>query len=972
MSERKPWYAIALILSLVLAAVGVYRQVDARRGSAGEPVAVAQRPLVPAPVTVSLSALSDRRIAALGGSTLFSVNAAGKSVSEVRLYDGDALIGVRRFDPAEENTVSVQFEWPAVREGVHVLHAEATGEDATEVGHSAPLRLRAVEAVVPARTVTIPGNGRTPAELAAATGVGAGDLVYLGPGGNPIAAPRASRPLADGVVARAPIDRITAVPPKSAEVAGPSQIAVALENCRATVTPAGDGTVSVYELTGGGAGFTLRGTASAKSPYRTDELTPGPHVFVAGKGEHPADSAPISVEAPTSCLADAWSGDATLLDGELTLPKPESRVWVYLGIDGKPFQRVPETGSVPASFGTADLASVMPSLAGSKVRMQVWRPGATAAAPAAMVAESETTLADQASVVDLLGGAPDITLRTSTGANPLELSATATSVTFGWGTQSQIPDGVIWQVLGRPLPATDRNTAPPVLLATGYSADGDGGGVKVGAAKGGIVEIPAELLLAGRPKSGLFESLLKQVPTPEISELVKPGASFGATPLKAPTSGSIPTLDAGIVPIPIGDVYVRVLPVAGTSVVGNASNTVAVTLPPLDPKYATFTKTEVTFDPGRAANWNLAGCIRVTGTPPTKTAAPGSGVSLSPYKQDQTYCYGDFGYSQGGGCSGWCTIAKDVGSLVTFVGKVWDYIASAYNTMVTTLITVIAKFNPFCASASVAAAISKSAYAQEGAEGCEAIGEVVGAVVVSAVLSSFGLPAHLPTSKELADVAEGDLTGLAVAYLDSIGVPCSQMEVDAATVSTIDTAGVEVPAAAKNPQGDVDVCAAMIQQAVGAIRGEVKKAADSEISNSTGLPVPPEPQQMIREPRGQYQGAKVVVTAKPIDPNTPRTARCGVSATGEIRDWKVGNYAAHEPRDIEPGYGNVSYHDFGPFNVGNPWYAELRMAPIQDIVDFETISATVRSSCFAEPVLATFPNVSPRPPLDRWYPGQAE
>ncbi|MCX6397135.1 MAG: hypothetical protein NTV23_11660 [Propionibacteriales bacterium] len=973
MTRRNLWYSVALVLSVLLVAVGVYRQVDARRDPApAKNATTAQRALVPAPLTVSLSAASDRRTAAVGATTFLAVNAAGATISEVRVYDGDALVGVKRFTPARSNRVSVQFGWPAVRAGTHVLHAEATGADVAQVGHSAPLRLRAAEGLVPAASVLLPGNGRTPTELAAATGVAVGDLVYRGRNGARVPKPPAFRPLADGVVAQAPLDRITAAPPKTAPVAAPGRTAITavLDGCRATVTPVGDGPVSVYEMTGGGAGFTLRGSASPGAPYATGELTPGTHVFVAGPAGAPADSTPVSVQAPSTCLADVWSGNAALFDGELTLPKSEPRVWVYLGVDGKPFQRIPATGSVPASFGTADLATVMPTLDGSRVRMEVWRPGKTAAAPATLVARSESTGTDAVSVPDLLGGSPAVTLRaTNTNDNPVELGKQTLSVRFTWQTSSLIPDGMVWQVLGRPLPTTDHNTAPPVLLATGYSPQGDGGGVNLSSDQAGTFEIPAEVLLAGRPAADQAGTLLSKVPTPSMTELVKPGSSFGVTPLKPPGPGQIPTLDAGIVPIPIGDVYVRVLPVNGESVVGDASNTVAVTLPPLDDKSAVFKIVSSSFDPGRAANGQLAGCVRITGTP---TTSPGSSYLGSVYTQDRTWCQSDFPPKKGRGCTGWCQIANDVGSLVSYVGKVWDYIASAYNTVVETLITVIAKFNPFCATASVASAISSSPYADSAASGCEAIGEVVGSVVVSVVLSSFGLPARLPSSKELADVAQGDLTGIAVAYLESIGVPCSKMKVDAATVKTAGAAGVDVPAGAKNAQGDVDVCAAMIQKAVGEIRGQVKAASQAEIANATGLPVPPEPQSMIREPRGQYQGATVQLVARPVDPNTPRTARCAAAAVGDIRDWKTGLYGADEPRDIQQGHGSVRFHLFDKLAGREPWSVELRMAPIQDLTASEIISVQVYSTCFTNPAPASFPRVPLRPALDYWYPGQAE
>jgi hypothetical protein len=183
---------------------------------------------------------------------------------------------------------------------------------------------------------------------------------------------------------------------------------------------------------------------------------------------------------------------------------------------------------------------------------------------------------------------------------------------------------------------------------------------------------------------------------------------------------------------------------------------------------------------------------------------------------------------------------------------------------------------------------------------------------------------------------------------------------------------VDVPPEAKNAQGDVDVCAAMVQQAVGAIREQIKQVAQSEVANTTGLPVPPAPQEYILEPRGQYQGATVTVVAKPLDPNTAKTARCPVRSTGDIRDWKVGLYEAHEPRDIQAGYGDIRYSSLNAFRHGSPWAVSLAMRPIQDLTELERISVTLNSSCLVSGASSSLSNVPLREPLGYWYPGQAE
>ncbi|WP_372735172.1 hypothetical protein [Nocardioides sp.] len=966
MTRNRVLYAIALVASLALVAAGVYRQVDGRRidtaPTAAAAVSLPEHVLAPTPLTVSLSRVTSSPTAAIGSPSAVSVNVAGPEISQVRVFDGSVLVGIQTFDPPRHGRVSLRVDWPAVREGAHLLHAEAVGAGAQEVGHSAPMRIRAVPGVVAPKTVDLPANGRTPQQIAQGTGVPLAALTYTSVTGKPVAAPRPNAPLSSQVVASAPLNRVSSQAPPPAPVPGRPAPRARLDGCRVSVSPPASEAATIYEMTGGGLGFLKRGVATTGTPYVSDDLTPGPHIFVAGAGDDPADSAPVSVEVPATCLSSAWTGEASLLDGELTLPEPQPRVWVYLGVDGGAFQRYPATGSVSGAFGVADLAGSLPSLRGKELRMEVWRAGRTPSDPAVRVAQSSLNVADPDSLGELLGEAPSVEFYATDGGNAVEMDPTDTSAEFGWHTESLLLDGVIWQVLGRPLLSGDRNTAPPVLLATGFSPNGDGPGIVL-SGRGGTFKIPADLLLGGRPVSAIGDGTLSQVPTPSVQQLVSPGSAFGTTPLRAPITGSVATLPAGLVPVPVGDVYVRVLPVAGEAVLGDASNTVAVTLPPLSPTDAGFTAASVTFEPGHAANPALSNCVRITGTP--------QDGAIRLYASDKTYCPSDFA-KKGGGCHGWCQIAKDAGSLVEFVTQVWDYIALAYNTVVDTVVTVIAKFNPYCLTASVTAAVAKSPYASAAADGCAAIATVVASVAVAAVMSAVGLPPRLPTSAQVLDVAEGNLTSIAVAYLEQLGVPCSKMRVDPSTVQAVGATGVDVPAGAKGPDGAVDLCAAMIDQAVGAIRGEVKKAADAEVANLTGLLVPPAPQQYELEPRGRYHGAEVRIVAQPIDAKTPKTARCFVTANGSVPQWDVGGFEQTRVRLIGVGSGAVAYNPLSGLGAGPAWHTSIRMRPIDDLYDTETIAVTLTSPCFAPGSLKPIQATPLKPALDRWLPGQAD
>lgn len=967
MSRSRVLYSVVMVLSLALVAVGVWRQVDSRRAEAAEPVPVTLpvRELAPTPLTVSLSTAAASRVAPIGSTSFVTVNAAGPVIRAVRVYDGADLVGVRTFDPPATRRVSIQVEVPALRSGPSVLHAEAVGEEPTEVGHSSPVRLRAVPGVVPAQTVRLPGNGRTPRQIAAASGVPLDAITYAGLKGTPLEAQPPDRPLPPLIVATAPM---TAVAPAPAVSEADGAPAASLDGCAATVEPSG-GRTTVYELTGGGVGFVKRGVVAAGAALTTGDLTPGPHVFVAGTADGPADSAPVSVDVPADCLSSAWDGDASLLDGELLLPEPAPAVWAYLGVDGRPFERYPAEGSVDGSFGVADLAGAMPSLRGKELRMEVWRAGDTPSSAAVRIAQSTLTVEDPTALAHVIGEAPGVKLNQAGGGTTVEMKATDTKVDFSWSSPSVLPTGAIWQVLGRPLPAGDHNTSPPVLLGTGFAKNGAGSVNLSGT--GGVFSIPAQLLLGGRPAKADAGALgaLSQVPTPPIAELVTPGSSFGTTPVTQTITGSLATLPAGLVPVPIGDVYVRVLPVAGDAVIGDASNTVAVTLPPLDPAAAGFTGISANFDPGHAANYELSQCVRVTGTPPKGTAG-----FASIYTEDRTWCPSDFDAKTGGGCQGWCQIAKDAGSLVEFVAQVWDYVATAYNTIIDTIVLIAAKFNPYCLTASVAAEISKSPYADAASEGCEAVATVVASVVVGVVLSAFGLPPRLPTSDQILDIAKGNLTALAVAYLEQLGVPCSKMTVDADQVKAVEgLTGEEAPAEIKGADGGVDVCTAMINQAVSAIREEVKKAAVAETANTSGLPVPSPPQQYELEPRGLYQGASLRLVAEPIDPSTPETARCAVTARPTLRTWNVGGFTGKEPRYLGNGNGSVAYNPLSEVGFGPPWRVTLQMAPITQLTTNDDITSVLLTSpCFAPGSLPTIAPTKLKPPLGPWSPGQAD
>ena len=1001
--KRGRTFIAVMVVSLLIAGGGVARQIEARSGDDAQDRLPAAKPaelaaLAPAPFTVSISSLAGQRPAAVGASTPVLVSALGENVSELQLYDGDSLVARQRFEPAMQTSASGSFRWPVIRPGPHVLHATAIGTKPGQVAHSAPVRVEAANPVVMPQRIAQSPNGRSLAQVAAATGVRPDALqvipiddrgIVTGP---PAVIADASAPLESKVVVEVDAAAIPVVAPPAPTDAsaggvepGSTVITATMRGCTASVAPT-SGAVSVYEATGGAAGFTLAGTASATKPLVTGDLTPGTHIFLAGPKGAPADSAPVAVTAGADCLADLWSGDSTLFDGQLTLAKPVTQLWVYLGIDGRPFTRVPAVGAVDAPGGRVDLAGLSADTIGASVRMEVWQVGDTPSAPATLVSRSQIDeLPNRLDLADLLGAAPTVTLAATSAPEPVTLGRTATSMRFSWGATGERVNAVQWQVLGRPLFRTDRNTAPPVLLATGISAAGKGGLGKGGidltgtnpveASTGGDFDVPAAMLLGGREADAPVDTLLAP-PSTTIKKLRAGPNAVGATPIGTLSSegisdGAIPAF----VPMPFGDVYLRVLPLEDDSVIGDSSNTVPVTLPALNPAAAGFTVTSATLDPGRAANEELEHCARITQLPPPKpsetVSVPGLGVvETKPeapisavYPKLGTYCPSDFA-GQGGGCQTWCQIKKDAVSFAEFVAEVWDLIAYVYNGIVDLAVEAIAKLNPYCLQARIAKELVESKVLETVSDGCEAVGRIVGAIAVSTALGLFGLPPRLPDSKELVDIAKGELSGIAVYYLEVSGVPCSSMTLSAAEVEGVELTGAEVPG--KDSSGSLSVCKALVDAALDVLLSQLKQAVQDQVVSQSGLPSPPPGSTMIAEPRAFYTGARVTVGAQPIDPATPFNASCPISATGSVPSWKnVGTTKETKIRKILPGDASVRYRLFA-----GDWSTKVNLRPYDNLYGFESLSVQLSSPCIGN--LAPIPLAPVRPALGYWQPGEED
>ncbi|HRB04083.1 MAG TPA: hypothetical protein PLP26_12000, partial [Ilumatobacteraceae bacterium] len=633
---RQRWLTVtAFTVAIATLAGGIVYNVAKRRDSGSDKpssVAVDLPALAPAPLSVSLTSFVVDGRALIGSSPLIAVNAVGAAISEIRLYDGETLVGRHTFTSPVAPTAAATFSWPAVRTGRHLLHATATGGTVDQVAHSATTRVEVVNGLFPVEDVRVAANGLSLDEAAATLGIDPSTAVVIGeptadaPSRSPIAIADAGAPLPRGAelvvpaasVAPAPTPLVPA-PPTAGVV---PVIAAALDGCVATVATAG-GDLVVYATAGSGPGFTELGVVASSAPLVTSQLTPGQHVFVAGAAGSPASSAPVAVTAGPECLADLWTGSATLFDGVLTVEKPVPEVWMYVGVDGQPFQRVPAVGTVAAITGSADLGQLMPTLSGKKIRLEVWQPAASPSEPATLVARSEATIPQSQAITDFLGESVEVRLygRDKVGSitsQGIDLAVTDVAVGMQWQATSSRVDSVLWQVLTQPLGGDDRNASPPMMIATGVAgetADAPGKSVRVSNLPLGDYPIPAAALTAGRTADSDQPSFaLLTAPSFTSIASIPNGAAITATALDLAALAS--EVASAPVPAPGDQVWVRALPLSGGQIIGPPSNLIAVSLFAPDAKVpVVFKVNSLAFDPGYGGNYQLDGCVRVTSVP---------------------------------------------------------------------------------------------------------------------------------------------------------------------------------------------------------------------------------------------------------------------------------------------------------------------------------------------------------------------
>lgn len=757
--------------------------------------------------------------------------------------------------------------------------------------------------------------------------------------------------------------------------------------------------LSVYQATRGSVGFTETGTIQGDGKLTINALPPGTHVFLGGYADDPTSTAPVSVTIPEKCLAAIWKGNASLIGGILTIPKAtDSLLIIYLSVDGQPAVRIPSDNlrTFRASTRHIDVTADLPTLRGDKIHLEVWKVSPNGD-NAQKFATGDANLPDGMTPADLIGesGAASLSIK------PTQAKVVDTKITGTWSTRSARPDRVLWQVLTQPLSTTDVSMAPPGLVASGVSLAMTAASGGEGAA--GTFDVPISSLVLPKPtpvtsKPVSLSQLSGRKPSTNLPTGVPkliPDTMSIDTSTFADTAVSNAEYTDGIVdnrPVISGTTYfLRVVPFDGTSPLGGASASVRFdgvlpTFPPQIPLH----QGNVMFGGGRAGNPDLAACVRVT-------AMPWKGYTDKQlysafFPNPGTYCPGDWSHSSSDSCWApqvfcdvWDATVEGVTWLVDKAAKVWDVIAMVYNKIVDTVVTILAKLNPYCLQAAIAAQASGSIgfskdvqdTAKAASDLCEKVSKVATKAVVSAVMASFGLPPELPTSEQLEAMAKGDLTEIAVAYLENLGVPCEDLTVDAQTAGAVSdgvkAAGGSVPPGTAD---GVDVCRDAIGMVMDQVENEVKVQLQTQIAASTGLPLPFQPIdgfEFTMEPRGAYTPPQLAILTGPAKTKAPIIGVCTVGVAGDIGAAEKFTFKIRAFRDSKMVIRSIPV-------IPGAWQGStvLSFNPVagytpseQNLQSGTPILGRISSDCLGDGK-DTYLKGTVGPALGRWKPGEEE
>lgn len=1015
-------YGIALVASGAILAGGLVT-IPARSRKRDTMTGARQHAaLAPAPSSVTIDVLGADLPVGMGRSLPVRIQAIGDDITEVALWEDDRVVASSEVGP-DTDALARRIDWTAVRPGPHILHASVTSASGTAHSPVVPVEV-AITRGTPEDIVVVVAPGTTPEDFAARHGIEPALVrtTTVSASGQPGDVPDPTVlsidavGVAEQVAAEMKDPSSTSAgsgsqtagggggPSASDEPTGPPVLAVKRGDCSVTISATGaTGDLVVYRATSGTVGFEEVGTLTRGGKLELDRLSPGAMVFVAGPEGSPTTTEPVSVLLPDDCVKSLWDGDVSLVDGVLRIPKPDTgRLWFYLSVDDAPAVRVPESQlqTFKAPTNRINVRNLLPVLDGSKIHLEVWsyHPGDD---EAVKVGTGDAVLPEGTTPTDLLGESSASTLR----LDRTQVKVADKSVHASWTAVSDRVDRVVWQVTTQPLATSDTSLAPLGLVAEGVSlATGVG---KNGSGRSGVFDIPVKNLTYDVPTPITIDPLdhsqivkgSKVLEEPkQVGPVIPDEMAINPATIEASLT-STAEVGGGIVPPPVisgSTYYVRIIPMEGAALLGGVSESVRFDMPvPTDPPQVALKGMHTDFTGGRAANPALSSCIRVT-------HIPWAGHDNSPWKVPDentfyssffpnvgTYCPGDWASADESCwapeilCDAWDAVVEGLSVVYEFATKLWDLIAWTYNSLIDLVVTVTAWLNPYCLTA-VGAAVASDALgfdkaitdtAKGAADLCHKVYEVGTRAVVGAVLVSLGLPPSLPTSQQLVAMAKGDLTELAVSYLEQLGVPCDDLVIDAGTAGLV-SAGIE-QAGGDVPDGvadGVDVCRDAIGVIASEIQDQVEAMVQKQIAASTGLPLPWWPIEGFDfsfEPRGTYQPPSIKITALPQDPSAPMNGVCPVEVGANLE----------RPQDTQfskPVFAPVKFDLRRPF-YSDKWSGETSFVFNDGVLDLgeqqlafaTSVRGYVKSDCIAGAEnYSLFSYV--HEPKGRWQPGDPD
>ncbi|MCB0978995.1 MAG: hypothetical protein KDB02_16195 [Acidimicrobiales bacterium] len=966
--------ALSLVVFLTGAITWLTRDSDStsRDGAGSE---APTRDLAPAPFAVTLTVSTTSGSALLGAPVHTVVEAAGK-VREVALWDG----GVRfASSPVRGEGGRAEFRWTPLRSGPHLLQARATdGEGRTAL--SAPVSVSVRRPLVTSGRIVVPAaDGMNAETVASMAGIDPSD-VGVGPAGD--------TGESTFVLDLAALDngpgRAGPIVENSSPADGSPSLTASADGCDVGLTATGlDGEATVYEASGTGGGSVQVATIDGEHRTTLPNLGPGTHVFSLSVDGKNVVGPPAAVTLGPACKQSWWEGNASIVDGVLRIPEAAPNLYLYLGVDDEPFIRVPQVpGTFLPSSTHVDVAPYLPHLEGSALRVEVW----SGSDPARKVASATAKLPAGTSVPDLIGEST----RTVLVSPSSKVAPNADEVTFHWATGNAHATGVWWQVLAYRVGAEDQTLSPPGLIAAGIAPVGDlPPGLFDGAAAGGTFTISPSTLLGTTntgPKVTYGDLGVVMPVVTRLTDLV---------------DGTDPGPDPAGLPI-IGEprVYVRVLPMHDGQPLGAASPPLRLSKPhPTQPPTAAFDLVKADFDAGRAANPALSGCVRVTEVPWTSEQAvsllspdpdevPANWQFVAPfYRVPGTYCYNDFEHgSTDDDCDLGilCDVGETIGGAVStasdlleeVVAPAWDFIATTYNGLIDLAATALSKLNPLCLQAGAAAKATGSSAVSDAADTCEQLSKVAAKAAIAAVLTSFGIPPSLPTSSQLAAIAEGRIADLGVEVLKSLGVPCDDLNVTPEEAAAARAAGADVPA------DGVDACRLFVEKSLTVVQQQAALDAQTKVGMAAGLPYPPvliDGFAMQLEPRQFPEPPSLYVEARPQQAQLSPLSVCPVTfdlvgpagpVSGSIARWSQSLTDPWGSGSKPVGFGDAVESDGSTVELSG-WAAALQVPGSDAAGEAQVLNGLMSSKdCLAGTPTELGGTVAP--PLGRWAPGQPD